>query len=152
MVHHGVPVAEEETPDAYTGDPKGRETPFVVKLFAQGLARWSLRLVRGPLPVAWYCATKPANASIARRPLAISCTHRNHISDLWQMYWLDSCPSCRDAVLFMRLQLVLHEEKETRWMALPDHVWNMHGLDDMIQDSHHEKTNKVLSRMIDTCL
>ena len=35
-----------------------------LKLISAGLARWSERFSRGPLPVARYCAAKPRNASL----------------------------------------------------------------------------------------
>ncbi len=37
---------------------------YLLKLISAGLARWSERFSRGPLPVAKYCAAKPRKASL----------------------------------------------------------------------------------------
>lgn len=57
----------------FTSSGMGMEMPLVVKLLAHGFAKWSPKHCSGPLPVAAYCATKPMNATIAKRPFLISC-------------------------------------------------------------------------------
>ena len=52
----------------------GMATVLVATVTVNGDARWSSRLSTGPLPVDAAWPAKPANASMARRPLAISFT------------------------------------------------------------------------------